>query len=385
MRRSILLLFAASTILAACSSEPDGSGTPIVVDAGNNTESDAGTPDPDEDMATTPDPDGGPAGSDMGGAEDMAPTPNNDTPDMAPPAEDMAPDMDPGVYMAAGDPYAPGTLSVVTSDVTAGNGSPVDFIVLAPDQAGTYPLVVFQHGFVLQNSYYTTMLEHVASHGFVVVVPQMYDSGVFGAPSTEEEAATAREFYDWLPGSIGDLVDAGVVVDTSLMGLAGHSRGAKVLYTVIENGFNGAVAAAGVDPVDGGGGFGTATRVTDGGLDTTTPNLIIGAELGSELVFGMACAPEGDNHQAFYDAAPSPTWWTLGEGYGHLDMLNDSLPDCGLTCSACVEGPDDGLFRQFTAGQLAAFFRQELQGDTTMQDYLTGIEPAPITAQYMNK
>ncbi|KAF8654002.1 hypothetical protein HU200_062144 [Digitaria exilis] len=47
-------------------------------------------------------------------------------------------------------------------------------VVVTPTDAGTYPVAVFLHGCNLVNSWYESLLTHVASHGFIAVAPQLY-------------------------------------------------------------------------------------------------------------------------------------------------------------------------------------------------------------------
>jgi predicted alpha/beta-fold hydrolase len=48
-----------------------------------------------------------------------------------------------------------------------------EVMVVAPMQAGKYPVIVFLHGFELAFHYYEQLLHHVASHGFIAVAPQV--------------------------------------------------------------------------------------------------------------------------------------------------------------------------------------------------------------------
>lgn len=50
---------------------------------------------------------------------------------------------------------------------------PKPVLIVSPTVAGVYPVAVFLHGFMLQNQYYTQILKHIASHGFIVVAPQV--------------------------------------------------------------------------------------------------------------------------------------------------------------------------------------------------------------------
>ncbi len=367
------ILIALLVTLAACSSDSGETPTGAALDLGSSQ--------PD---ATTD----GAAKNDTGG--DVSLVPDAGSLDMAQPdmsQDDMsAVDMTTGeaLYVGTADPYATGPLQVSHTEIADGDGPNVDIIIYAPTTAGTYAVIVFQHGFSLRSGYYSTMLTQIASHGFIVVAPQMYEPSFFGSPTTAEEATAALGLYAWIKSSLASKLSVGV--DTTFMGLAGHSRGAKVVWLALESGFSGALAAAGLDPVDGKGGpFGNEPRVLDGGLNANLPSLIIGTELGSGLVFGQSCAPPGDNYEAFYAAAPSPSYRVFAEDYGHLDMLDADKPGCGVTCNGCVNGPTDGKLRTFSAGQLVAFFRWQLQGDNTAETFLTDTTGAPLTAQTVNK
>lgn len=283
------------------------------------------------------------------------------------------------VYAGAGDPYVPGPLTVRTVSVApCERGAPVAMRIHAPEQPDVYPLVVFQHGFLQANSSYTEILTHLASHGFVVVVPQMYPpfSLPLGLPSAEQEASNVVALLDWLPGQVDALT--GVTVDATRTGLAGHSRGGRVVWTVLGRDAGRARAVAGVDPVDGG--FLGRPRAIDGLLPFALPTLVLGAGLGSVGApgAGMSCAPEGANHQVFYDASPGPAWHIVATDHGHVDMLDEDCPVCGLTRFACPGGPDRAGMRRLTAGLLTAFFRGTLQDDPNALAWLTDAAAAPV-------
>ena len=42
-----------------------------------------------------------------------------------------------------------------------------------PSQDEEFPLLVLSHGYLLYNSFYSQLIQHVASHGFIVVAPQV--------------------------------------------------------------------------------------------------------------------------------------------------------------------------------------------------------------------
>lgn len=56
------------------------------------------------------------------------------------------------------------------TDLTA---PPKPVIITSPTVAGTYPVVLFFHGFYLRNYFYSDVINHVASHGYIVVAPQV--------------------------------------------------------------------------------------------------------------------------------------------------------------------------------------------------------------------
>lgn len=51
---------------------------------------------------------------------------------------------------------------------------PKPLLIAAPTDAGDFPLLLFLHGYLLYNSFYSHLLKHIASHGFIVVAPQVW-------------------------------------------------------------------------------------------------------------------------------------------------------------------------------------------------------------------
>ncbi len=292
---------------------------------------------------------------------------------------------DAGEEPAAGfNPYEAGEYDVLVEDVSAG---PADFIVFYPQQTGSYPVVVYQHGMLMNNAHYSQLLTHVASHGFIVVAPQMYPPGdnPLAAPDTEDEVELANELYDWLHDELDAHIDA--TADTDRFALAGHSRGAKVIWWALREQPRTVDAVAGVDPVDGTGGpFGNEPQITDDPPDIDAPTLLIGAGLGGESAgFGPACAPDGENYEEFFAVSSSPAWQIVAPEYGHLDMLDDSPEGCGFSCDACVDGPSRAPMRQLTGGLLVALFRATLYDDSSALDWLEDEQAAPVTVDIVVK
>lgn len=294
-------------------------------------------------------------------------------PDGAGPGATALPAIPGAPYVGTSDPYADGPLTVRATSVPAcAGGSPRPLLIFAPGTPGNYPVVVFQHGFITRTEAYSEILRHLAGHGFVVAAPQMYEPGLgalFGQPTAAEEAVAAAELLDWLPAGLP--VTLGYTPATNRLGLAGHSRGGKVVWLVLEATPARAQAVAGIDPVDGRGGpLGNQARVVQGPFAFAGPTLVIGTGLGGD------CAPAGDNHEQFYAASRSPAWHVVVPGQGHADMLDE--PTADAAAGVCPSGPDRAGMRRLTAGLLVAFFRGSLQGDATAYAVLTDAAGAPL-------
>lgn len=58
---------------------------------------------------------------------------------------------------------------------------PKPLLVFTPTVEGTYPIILFCHGFGVCNSFYSNLLGHITSHGFIVVAPQLVHSLYFSS------------------------------------------------------------------------------------------------------------------------------------------------------------------------------------------------------------
>lgn len=79
------------------------------------------------------------------------------------------------VLQAVTSVFRPGKLAVelLPVDHNAVPTPPIPILIVAPKDAGTYPVAMLLHGFFLQNHFYEHLLKHVASHGFIMVAPQV--------------------------------------------------------------------------------------------------------------------------------------------------------------------------------------------------------------------
>jgi len=282
-------------------------------------------------------------------------------------------------YVSPGNFYEPGELSVSVINIPD-TTAPAELDVYTPSSPDTYPVIIFQHGFSGSIKAYETIATQLASHGFVVVLPQMYPPGDFGAaPTPEEEAALGVEIISWVEANINTYIP--VTGNTALLGLSGHSRGGQTAYRMALLVPEKVKALSGVDPVDGLEMFGQSL-VINGPLNFDIPTYILGTGLGPIVVNDfLACAPEdiGPNH--FYCANPNPTWLVTATTHGHADMIDEE--DYSDTCPG---GPDRDGMRSLTGGTLAAFFSGILQDNQSALSVLSdpGSAPVPVTME-MNK
>lgn len=274
---------------------------------------------------------------------------------------------DTATIATSGDSYLPGGLAITSVDLDRCEaGAPLKLRIVAPTVPGNYSVVVLQHGFEITNHSYDQIASHVASHGFVVILPRMYDAGIgpiIGMPTAAIETQRAAVVIDWIPTQLERL--PGITFNNARIGLAGHSRGGKVAFGVVDGGAARVAALVGIDPVDGTGG--NQPRVVDGPFGFDVPTLILAAGLGGD------CAPEGDNYVQFFDACPSPSTLVIASDYGHGDVLDEET--AALAASVCASNPDREPMRRLTAGLLVAFFRAHLQNEPATPDGIGTLEP----------
>jgi chlorophyllase len=274
-------------------------------------------------------------------------------------------------YVSPGNFYAPGELSVNRVTIPEPT-APVALDVYVPSVFDTYSIVIFQHGFSGSIGAYETIATQLASHGFVVILPQMYPPGDFGAaPTPEEEATLGVQIISWVEGNINSHIP--VTADTSLLGLAGHSRGGQTAYRMAQQVPQKVKALSGVDPVDGLEIFGQ-TLAVPGPLSFDIPTYILGTGLGPIIVDDfLACAPEEIGPIHFYCNSPNPTWLVVATTHGHGDMIDEED-----FSDFCPGGPDRDGMRALTGGTLAAFFSGILQGNGTALSVLSDPGAAPV-------
>lgn len=271
---------------------------------------------------------------------------------------------------------------------------PKQLLIATPSetQAGEFPVLLLLHGYLLYNSFYSQLIQHVASHGFIVIAPQLY---TVAGPDTTEEINTAAAITKWLWEGLQGFLPKSVKADLRKLGLAGHSRGGKVAFALalkksVTSKFS---AIIGIDPVDG----------TDKGKQTNPPvltyvprsfdlnmaTLVIGSGLGEIKRNSLfpPCAPNGVNHKDFYNECRRPACYFVVKDYGHTDMLDDETPGIRGKASHCLckNGKSREPMRTFVGGIMVAFCIAYLKGDLSALTLIRdGHETLPVELQTMD-
>ncbi|XP_054792521.1 chlorophyllase-2-like [Prosopis cineraria] len=250
---------------------------------------------------------------------------------------------------------------------------PKPLLIATPLEPGNFPLFLFLHGYLLYNSFYSQLILHIASHGFIVVAPQLY---TVAGPDISNEIGSTAAITNWLAEGLSKFLPPNVKPNCSKLALGGHSRGGKTAFAVGLKKLNTTTnlkfsALIGIDPVDG----------MDRGKQTPPPvltykphsfdfdmaSLVIGSGLGElkKNPLFPPCAPKGVNHEDFFDECPKPSWHFVARNYGHLDMLDDETKGIigkGSYC-LCKNGESRKPMRRFVGGAIVAFLKAYLLAD----------------------
>ena len=103
--------------------------------------------------------------------------------------------------------FSPGPYEVKVTEVSSGDsGAPRQFKIYEPTGAsGKVPVVHFLHGFQLKYNYYDNLLNHLSSHGFIVVSGQSTHS-LIGGDTTYKEAEKVVTFINWLKENLSSKI-----------------------------------------------------------------------------------------------------------------------------------------------------------------------------------
>nr|ACO50428.1 chlorophyllase 1 [Pachira macrocarpa] len=287
--------------------------------------------------------------------------------------------------------FLPGKYHPTSKSLDPSNSSPSSppkpLLIFTPSEKGTYPVILFFPGFGLKNYFYTDLLQHISSHGFIIVAPQLYN---IIPPSGTEEVEYAAKVADWLPSGLPSVLAANVEPNLAKLTLAGHSRGGKTAfalalgYAQTTQNFS---ALVGIDPVAGTRFGETSPKIltyTPESFDLSIPVAVIGTGLGSESkgILSCPCAPKKYNHQEFFNECKPPRAHFDAKNYGHMDVLDNDPPGLvgKISDTICVngKGPRDPM-RRCVGGIVVAFLNYFFEAEKG--DFLTIVkEPyvAPV-------
>lgn len=221
---------------------------------------------------------------------------------------------DPGPYAAGrqivtvarpgGDTF---TAQLYYPATSTGDDTPYD------GSGAPYPAVTFGHGFTIHPDYYRSTMEHLASHGYLVVAPESYTTIWF--PSHQGFADDFRYSLDYLQARNAD---SGSwlygQVDTAHFGMAGHSMGggSSILAAAVDARVRAVATLAAAD---------TNPSAIDQMPNVDAPvRLLAGDEDGT--------VDWETNTQAMYDAAHAPRQLPLILGGWHCGFLDEDVLFC---------------------------------------------------------
>ncbi|KAK6914006.1 Chlorophyllase [Dillenia turbinata] len=267
---------------------------------------------------------------------------------------------------------------------------PKPLLIALPSEKGEFPTLLLLHGYLLYNSFYSQLIQHIASHGFIVIAPQLY---TVAGPDTSEEIKCAAAITNWLFQGLQRFLPSHVHPNLSKLGLAGHSRGGKVAFALAlqkpspSSKFS---ALIGIDPVDGmGKGQQTPPPVltyVPHSFDLDMAVMVIGSGLGEirRNPLFPPCAPKGVNHEDFFRECCKPACYFVAKDYGHVDMLDDETKGIRgrSTYCLCKNGKSREPMRRFVGGIIVAFMKAYLSNDhSDLLAIRDGHETAPVELQ----
>ncbi|GLJ53801.1 hypothetical protein SUGI_1148430 [Cryptomeria japonica] len=257
---------------------------------------------------------------------------------------------------------------------------PKPLMLIVPSVQGDYPILLFLHGYVLVNYFYSQLLQHIASHGYITIAPQMYTTA--GADTTGE-IADAVAITEWLRAGLCQHLPEKVQPDFQKLAIAGHSRGGKVAFgaalgrtPVLPS--SPYAALLGIDPVDGmGAGKQTPPPILtykEHSFTGNIPTLVIGSGLGpvKRNPLFPPCAPAGVNHVDFFRECCAPAYHFVAVEYGHVDFLDDETSGVRGKSSYCLckNGVAREPMRRFSGGVMVAFLNAWLRNKAEVLDEL---------------
>jgi acetyl esterase/lipase len=260
-----------------------------------------------------------------------------------------------GPSTASGDPADDGSATVTMQDVSipgATTGRTLPSTIYTPSGVGPFPLVVISPGFQMARTQYASYAHHLATWGFVAVLTDYADQGLF---------ADHQLLANDIPAVI-DYAIANATIDTAKIALAGHSLGGDI-SVLAATGEPRVTAVVGWDPVDG------SPSVVPEKMSMFTAALAVVGETTDGSGGFMPCSPTADNYAQFYMYATSPAVSMTLVGADHMDWVDDGT--CAL-CTLCTAGTASPDLAHTTTRRLnVAWLRSRFYSDASMASWLT--------------
>ncbi|KAJ8547555.1 hypothetical protein K7X08_011141 [Anisodus acutangulus] len=281
----------------------------------------------------------------------------------------------------ASSDFEVGDEAVKIINVKSSSSLPRSLLVFSPTKRGSYPVLLFFHGFLLQASWYKSLLQHISSHRYIIVAPQFSPIA-----SQSQEVKNARIITEWLTNNLESVLPEKVQPDLLKVAVSGHSRGGKIAFA-LALGYGGSSplkfsALIGIDPVAG---YSPSClcppnilQYVPRDFDQSIPVAVIGAGLSNQRAYGVlpSGAPNGVNHAEFFNESKPPCYYFLAKDYGHTDILDDIMADLMSIILKSGKGSKDSL-RRAAGGIVVAFLKAYLEGQV---DDLNAIVKSPNLA-----
>lgn len=203
-----------------------------------------------------------------------------------------------------------------------------------PDRPAPFPVIIFVNGFQLKVTSYRAYADILTSWGYAVVQYQVPTKLIpIGVINDRDELKFFEPLLDALKEkNEDDSQPFKGLLNLNRIGIAGHSRGAKLallhfLAGRVETAFL-------IEPVDNSGQTPASDEFPDaiGELDAKEDSKKVGI-VGAEIIGG--CQPRGENFNDFWDAAKKGSWLSVVAGAGHQTFVENA----GLAGVLCGSGP----------------------------------------------
>ncbi|KAK6780569.1 hypothetical protein RDI58_022753 [Solanum bulbocastanum] len=128
------------------------------------------------------------------------------------------------IKMGESSIFEVGNETINTINVKSSSSLPCSLLVFSPTTKGSYQVLLFFHGFLLQPSWYKSLLQHISSHRYIIVAPQF--------PLINQEVKNARKIAEWLINNLKSVLPEKVQPDLEKVAISGHSKGGNTAFAV---------------------------------------------------------------------------------------------------------------------------------------------------------